>query len=159
VLLERLGRAFIGRADKATNPFVSRPLPGVRSPSYKAASVPSPEREVSVHPMHKSIPASGTYERFPGNDNTLQASAGRQSTTPRYLSQDFALNNNYEGLFDAVELAGVHSSDSVNDLFGQTSLEHYTNFDDTWSDIQDPADLPGASYQWQNHQASVFEFG
>jgi len=159
MLSERLGRVFNGRADKPTISFASTPLVVMRSPPYKAASAPSPEREVLVHPMQETIPASGMYERLLGTNSTLQVSARQQPTTLHYLSQDFALDNNYEGLFEAVELAGVHSSDSVDDLFSQASLEHYSNFDDTWSGIQDPGDLPSTGYQWQNHNALAFDFG
>lgn len=49
-----------------------------------------------------------------------------------YLAQDFAITNNYEGLFNAVELAGIESSDNVEDLFSNASLDNYTTFDDHW---------------------------
>lgn len=70
--------------------------------------------------------------------NRIHASSGPQySTSP--ISQhgstssvtDYAYTNNYDGLFDAVDMAGVQSSDSIEDLFSQTSFEPYHTFDET----------------------------
>lgn len=57
-----------------------------------------------------------------------------------WLTQDFALTNNYEGLFDAVDQAGagVPSSDSVDDLFSSAHLEHHSTFDDPWPNFERP---------------------
>lgn len=51
---------------------------------------------------------------------------------------NFAVSSNYEGLFDAVDQAGNLSPCSIEDIFNQSSLEHYRNFDDTWSPVQSP---------------------
>ena len=68
------------------------------------------------------------------------------------------MSNNYEDLFEAVELAGVQSSDSVEDLFSQAHLEHYSTFDDSWSDAHTSRPSRDAQ-QWENHQRSLFDFG
>ena len=66
----------------------------------------------------------------PHSDNA--AIAPSSANGPAYIHQDFAANNNYEGLFDAVQLEGVQSSDSVQDLFGSTGMDDYNNFEPDW---------------------------
>lgn len=69
-------------------------------------------------------------------------------------NQDFAVTNNYEGLFQAVEMAGVQSSDSIEDLFNQSSLEHYSTFDDEWPDIGTMDPTTTIPYHWQTQHPS-----
>lgn len=76
-----------------------------------------------------------------------------------YFEQDFAVTNNYEGLFNAVELAGIESSDSVEDLFSNASLDHYATFDDTWIPAENLYHHDRGTFDWQNQQYPVFDRG
>lgn len=81
-----------------------------------------------------------------------------QNSWPIGQHQEFAFNNlsTYEDLFDAVELAGVRSSDAVEDLFSQTSLEHYSTFDDHWPSITTPENDNIDSHIWSNQSFSGY---
>lgn len=157
-LVQRLGQAFNGKTDKASNSLASTPYGVVGNSSHRATSLPSPKCASSTYPIQNSTPASVAHERYLVNDGALLTSSSDHLSAPQYLSQDFAVDNNYEGLFAAVELAGVRSSDAVNDLFGQASLDRYTNFDDTWPCAQHSGNTPDASHLWQNCEEPVCNF-
>lgn len=80
-----------------------------------------------------------------------------QYESMQYHMLDYTYNNNYDGLFEAVELAGVQSSDSIEDLFGQTSFEPYRTFDEAPVNSEAGHHNYGNSNHWQDHQNSWFD--
>lgn len=117
---------------RAANQIVRSPL------QYSPSSISRPLATVTSPILSHSTGSSRGNGISPGKDGWI-------------VSQpDFAVNNNYEGLFDAVEMAGVRSSDAVEDLFSQASLENYSTFDDQWPGITTPEASDIDSHLWSN---------
>lgn len=151
----RLLEAFASKTSTMGSTSTSTPSTVAQNSSYRAEGVSSPHKESLTRPFRSSTQSPITHGTNFG-DGMLAAANSNQQPLPDYLSQDFAMSNNYEGLFEAVELMGVQSSDSVEDLFNQTHLEHYSTFDDSWPGTQSPA-ASNNQHQWQTHQRSLFD--
>lgn len=145
--------ALMEKTEQNVNSTASTPLSIVGDSVSKITKPSQTKREGSqISDRRKS--------RSPDYQQMLVPSLMRSSPTsptPAYLQQDFAMTNNYEGLFNAVQLAGVESSDAVEDLFSHASLSSYNTFDDTWlsSDMHDrnTRALPN----WQRQPYSAFD--
>lgn len=158
-LAERLGQAFSVRTDQTATLFAATPASAVRGSPHTAVNTPSPKLATGVPSRHQSQPfTSNVYGRAPGNNDTLRDLMNERSPASQYLTQDFALSNNYDGLFDAVELVGLHTSDSMNDFFGRDSSEHYSNSEDTWPELEGPSGVTNTMYRLQSHQGPLFGF-
>lgn len=120
-VIRNKGRQVGNRQNTTPSPtnISSFPFASATSPLRREASKIS-DRDTSQSPNISQVFGRG-FAELPPKPNESS-----------YLAQDFEVTNNYEGLFNAVELAGVASSDSVEDLFSNASLDTYTTFDDSW---------------------------
>lgn len=123
-----LDQVMRDKVHEVGSPKVTTPLSADTS-SFPVDNAPSPSRRGGSKSSNRHIARSPDVPQGFVQSFTSPSSATNESS---YLVQDFATTNNYEGLFNAVELAGVESSDSVEDLFSNASLDHYTTFDDNW---------------------------
>ena len=120
----------------------------------KSVYFSSPSSAPNVSSIAVSLDArqqSSPVEQPSVHSTNSAAFSPSRAAVPAYLGQDYATTNNYDGLFEAVELAGVPHPDAVEDLFSHTTLEHYSTFDDSWPDISTP-DAVSPHYDWQNHK-------
>lgn len=139
------------KAGQVSSPKASTPLSAAAGSLAKVNSPLVAKREGSqISDRHKSQSPDLVH------DFTNTSPNGHEL---HYLEQDFAITNNYEGLFNAVELAGVESSDSVEDLFSNASLDHYATFDDTWLPSETFSRHDRGASDWQTQQYPISDRG
>lgn len=133
-ITQDLNQVMREKTQQVSSPKASTPISNPANPG-SVLDLPSPvKREGARFPERYTSQSPGSSHGFA----PAFVSSPADGKVSSYLMQDFATTNNYEGLFNAVELAGIESTDSVEDLFSNASLDNFTTFDDNW---QPPIDF------------------
>lgn len=144
VRLQQISRLYNSRS-LIRSPAMSSHGQGVQTTKKYTDFQADPREHIQDSPL--SQPGSKEYAKLAAR---LSASPASQPGSINSAT-DYVYNNNYDRLFDAVAMAGVqHSSDSIEDLFSQTSFEPYRTFDDGPLNMGMSQHEAGHLGQWHN---------